>query len=151
MKLYFTWKRVRQQFWMAVANLPMPGHFIRPFFIKLGGAKLTSTECFIGKNVVFDGVCPERIHIEPGVVITDGTIVLTHYFHPVIGKWTTGDVYIKRNAFLGARTIITKPVTIGEGACVGAGSVVTKDIPDYEIWAGNPAKFIKKIPKDNKD
>ena len=34
-------------------------------------------------------------------------------------------------------------VTIGKGAIVGAGSVVTKDIPPYQVWAGNPAKYIK--------
>lgn len=37
-----------------------------------------------------------------------------------------------------------KPVTIGEDAIVGAGSVVTKDIPAGEVWAGNPARFIRK-------
>jgi acetyltransferase-like isoleucine patch superfamily enzyme len=41
-------------------------------------------------------------------------------------------------------TMICKPVTIGEGAIVGAMSVVTKDIPTNEVWAGNPARFIKK-------
>lgn len=100
---------------------------------------------------MFDGVSPEKIEIESGAVITDGTIILTHFFHPTSGEWSIGDVHIKRNAFLGARTIITKPITIGEGACVGAGSVVTRDIPDYEIWAGNPAKFIKTVPKGNKE
>ena len=51
---------------------------------------------------------------------------------------------IKRNAFIGIGTIITKPVTIGERAIVGAGSIVTKNIPDDEVWAGNPARFIRK-------
>lgn len=54
-------------------------------------------------------------------------------------------VYIKDGAFIGAHCIILKGVTIGEKAVVGAGSVVTKDIPPNEVWAGNPAKFIKKI------
>ena len=39
---------------------------------------------------------------------------------------------------------MVKPVTIGERAIIGAGSVVTKDIPANEVWAGNPAKFIRK-------
>ena len=43
------------------------------------------------------------------------------------------------------RSIILKGVTIGENSVVGAGSVVTKDIPSGEVWAGNPAKFIRKI------
>ena len=48
------------------------------------------------------------------------------------------------NAFIGANTVICNSVTIGRNAVVGAGSVVTKDIPDNEIWGGNPAHFIKK-------
>ena len=40
-------------------------------------------------------------------------------------------------------TIICNSVRIGKGAIVGAGSVVTKDIPPYQVWAGNPAHFIK--------
>ena len=54
-------------------------------------------------------------------------------------------VVIKDGAFIGAHTIVLKGVTIGERSIVGAGSVVARSIPDYEIWAGNPAKFIKKV------
>ncbi len=54
-------------------------------------------------------------------------------------------VKIGKNAFIGARSIILKGVNIGKNSIVGAGSVVTKDIPENEIWAGNPARFIKKI------
>lgn len=56
---------------------------------------------------------------------------------------------IKEGAFIGVNTIITKPVIIGKCSVVGAGSVVTKDIPDYEVWAGNPAKFIRSIQREN--
>lgn len=63
----------------------------------------------------------------------------------------TKPVLIKRAAFVGAHSIILKGVTIGERVIVGAGSVVTKDIPDDEIWAGNPAKFIKKVPKEKEN
>ena len=55
------------------------------------------------------------------------------------------EIYIKNGAFIGGHSIILKGVTIGENSIVGAGSVVTKDIPDNEIWGGNPAKKIKKI------
>ena len=54
-------------------------------------------------------------------------------------------VVIKDGAFIGAHCIILKGVSIGEKSVVGAGSVVTKSIPDGEIWAGNPAKFIRRI------
>lgn len=82
--------------------------------------------------------------VEKGVRITAGTIVLTHFINPQTGSFDHGVVLIKRDAFIGTGTIITKPVTIGERAIVGAGSIVTKNIPDDEVWAGNPARFIRK-------
>lgn len=57
---------------------------------------------------------------------------------------TNRPVLIKKDAFIGACCIILKGVTIGERAIIGAGSVVTKDVPPGEIWGGNPAKCIKK-------
>ena len=57
----------------------------------------------------------------------------------------TKPVEIKDGVFVGAHSIILKGVTIGEGSIIGAGSVVTKSIPAGEVWAGNPAKFIRKI------
>lgn len=143
MKLYFSWKRLWQHFWLSVANLPMPGHVIRPFFVKLGGVKIASYQCFIGKNVSMDGVRPDLIFIEKNAIITAGTVILTHFANPK-GRWYYGEVHIGEHAFIGIRTIITKPVSIGKDAMVGAGSIVTKDIPDYEVWAGNPARFVKK-------
>lgn len=53
-------------------------------------------------------------------------------------------VWIERNVFIGARSIILKGVHIGKGSIVGAGSVVTKNIPAGEIWGGNPAVYIRK-------
>ena len=57
----------------------------------------------------------------------------------------TAPVIIKDGAFVGADCIILKGVTIGKRAVIGAGSVVTKSVPDGEIWAGNPAKLIRKL------
>lgn len=57
----------------------------------------------------------------------------------------TAPVCIEDGAFIGAHSIILKDVTIGEKSIVGAGSVVTRNIPPHEIWAGNPAKFIRKL------
>ena len=54
-------------------------------------------------------------------------------------------IYIKDNVFIGANATLLKGVTIGENAIVGACSVITKDVPANEIWAGNPAKFIKNL------
>lgn len=54
-----------------------------------------------------------------------------------------GKVVIEDDVFIGCNTVICNAVTIGEGAIIGAGSIVTKDIPPYQCWAGNPARYIK--------
>lgn len=72
------------------------------------------------------------------------------------GKWKTYDtcysepVIIGNDAWIGCNCIILKGVTIGEGAIVGAGSVVTKNVEPYTMVAGNPAKFVKKIEENRK-
>lgn len=59
-------------------------------------------------------------------------------------------VDIKNGVWIGLNSVILKGVTIGEGSIIAAGSVVTKDIPEYVIAAGNPAKVIKRIEKEKK-
>lgn len=54
-------------------------------------------------------------------------------------------IKIKKGAWIGAHSIILKGVTIGERSVVGSGSVVTKSIPNDQLWAGNPAKYIKDL------
>lgn len=61
-----------------------------------------------------------------------------------------GKVTIKDKAWIGFNSIILKGVTIGEGAIVGAGSVVTKDVPDWTIVGGNPAKIIRTMPESER-
>lgn len=51
--------------------------------------------------------------------------------------------------FIGVNTVITKPIKIGDNSIIGAGSIITKDIPENEIWAGNPARFVKKNTYSN--
>ncbi len=47
-----------------------------------------------------------------------------------------------------ANPCITGSVTIGKGSIIGANSFVNKDVPPYELWAGSPANFIRKVPKE---
>lgn len=145
MAKYLTFKRIYQRVWLLLSNLPMSGHGVRPWFVKMGGVKIMDPKrTFIGTGIGWDTVHPEKIIIESGVRLTARSCILTHFINPQNGDYTCGEVRIKKNAFIGTGTIITKPVTIGERAIVGAGSIVTKNIPDDEVWAGNPAKFIRK-------
>jgi len=61
--------------------------------------------------------------------------------------WKVVPTKIETGVSIGSGTCILCGVTIGVGAIVGAGSVVTKDIPPYEIWAGNPARFLSTVEK----
>lgn len=59
----------------------------------------------------------------------------------------TAPIRICRDAWLGFDVVVLKGVTIGEGAIVGAGSVVTKDVPAWTIAAGNPARVVRHLPE----
>ena len=61
------------------------------------------------------------------------------------GKVTLERLIVKDNVTIGGGAIILPGVTLGKKSFIAAGSVVTKDVPDYEIWMGNPARFYKKI------
>ena len=112
----------------------------------------------IGNNVGMSQttlVAFEDIIIGNNVKIGGGTCIYTSDFHSLNYKirQTSDDYTKKKNApvviaddvFIGAHCIILKGVVIGRRSIIGAGSVVTKSVPDEEIWAGNPARFVRKI------
>lgn len=109
----------------------------------------------IGNNVGISSAlifADNEIQIEDNVLIGAETLIVDNDFHGLVYKSGTDrsemkpgeKIHIKEGAFIGARCLILKGVTIGKGAVVGAGSVVTRDIPEGEIWAGNPATFIRR-------
>jgi len=59
----------------------------------------------------------------------------------------TAPIQICNKVWIGFNAILLKGITIGEGAVIGAGSVVTKDVPPWTIVAGNPARIIREIPE----
>jgi UDP-2-acetamido-3-amino-2,3-dideoxy-glucuronate N-acetyltransferase len=61
--------------------------------------------------------------------------------------WSVIPIMIEEDASIGSSVTIMCGVTIGAGAIIGAGSVVTKDIPPGEVWAGNPAEFMRKAER----
>jgi len=121
---------------------------------------------YIGGGTIID--CVKSISIGDDVLISYGCILADSDNHSTkysIRKkdladwkqrkhdWTTTNskpIKIYMGVWIGARAIILKGVTIGEGAIVGAGSVVTKDVPAWTIVAGNPAKVIREIPEDER-
>lgn len=144
-------KGIISYIWLMISNLPMPGNW-RWHFVKKSGVRFNLPEkgekfIYIGKNVSFDTMYPDQIEVGNYVHITSGVVLLTHYItkKELEVKWGKGKIIIEDGVFIGINTVISKPVKIGENSIIGAGSVITKDIPKNQVWAGNPAKFIKQI------
>ena len=100
-------------------------------------------------------ICNHYISIGNNVVIGGNVVIYDTDFHsldarqrnnPVLDRANAkkAPVVIGDNVFIGAHSTILKGVTIGSNSIIGACSVIAKDIPANEIWAGNPAVFIKK-------
>lgn len=116
-------------------------------FIMKDGAGMTNTSIN----------CFNEIIICEGAMVGGGCELMDTDFHQTDAKGRTENkgaipsapIVIGKNVFVGGMSIIRRGVTIGEGSVIGTGSLVTKNVPPHEIWAGVPAKFLKKIPQAN--
>lgn len=91
-----------------------------------------ANEVFIGHNVTFVNDLYPRATQENGLLQDEF-------------DWDVVETVIERNVSIGSGATILCGITIGSHSIVGAGSVVVRDIPAGEIWAGNPAKFLRRI------
>lgn len=121
---------------------------------KIGQNGNICSHCFIenetkiGNNVtikcgvqVWDGVTIEdEVFVGPNVAFTNDLYPRSKH-HPKEYARTL----LKKGCSIGANSTILCGVTIGENAMIGAGSVVTKDVPSGELWKGAPAQFVRKI------
>lgn len=109
---------------------------------------LIENEVVIGNNVtvksgvqLWDGVTLEdNVFVGPNVTFTNDLFPRSK--NP---DWKLSKTVVKKGASIGANATILCGITIGENAMIGAGSVVTKDVPSGEVWVGNPARFFKQI------
>lgn len=126
-------------------NRYLESKHLRPWIIRKAGIKL-GAHAHIGANVTFDNWSADLYDIGDFCTITMNTVLLTHGMVRQIDntyRSTVGKLIIGKHVFIGAGTIITRPVTIGDNVMIGAGSIVTKDIPSNCVVAGNPAKIIR--------
>ncbi|MFW9930389.1 MAG: acyltransferase [Candidatus Thorarchaeota archaeon] len=106
---------------------------------------------YIGNLVIFDGEYPNLIEIGDFASIGPGCIIMAHSSaSPYLSQTQLyGEppkkVLIKNGAWIASGAIILPGVTVGIGAVVAAGSVVGRDVPDYTVVAGNPARPVKKL------
>ena len=150
--------------WLVLDLLPQ---FIRKLFFKLvfkhfGRQSMFDYKCYarypwrvkIGNNVSINRGCEfySSMRSEQGYITLENNVVLGpkvtifsagHNYYSMKLPDTSAPVVICQYAWIGGNTTILPGVVIGEGAVVGAGSIVTKSIPPYTVAVGNPAKVIK--------
>lgn len=124
----------------------------------------------IGKRAFVNAslIAAQKIEIGDDVLISWGVTIVDHNSHSIsfsdraedVRNWRSGKkdwthvkiapIKISNKVWIGFNSIILKGVTIGEGSVVGAGSVVTKDVPAWTIVGGNPAHIIREIPENER-
>ena len=128
---------------------------LRPAIIRGMGAKV-GKGVFIGDHVVIDLSHADLIEIDDYAHITGGCRLLCHQRdlknycvgdNAALCGYRLGKIHIGKGCMIGMETMIMPGVAIGEGAIVGAGSLVTKDVPAWTVATGRPAKVIKQIPQ----
>jgi acetyltransferase-like isoleucine patch superfamily enzyme len=113
-------------------------------------------ELIIGNHVGISHsaiVCHKRVEIGDDTMIGANCVIYDTDFHPLApaDRWNfkatvaTREVIIGRNVFIGAHSTIMKGSRIGDNSIIGAGSLVTGSVPANQIWAGNPAKYIRDL------
>lgn len=158
------------EFWLMILRFVgfIPIHFVRKFFYLISGVKMpfNSTihiganffnpnnisigqDTIIGDHVFLDGRAPLKIGNHVGIA---SQVLIYNDEHdinsPNYGN-SFGPVEIGDYVFIGPRAIILPNIKIGKGAVIAAGAIVTKDVPEFEIWGGVPAKKISDRKIDN--
>ena len=108
------------------------------FLVRVYGMDIASS-ARISWGMRLDRTYPKGIHIGEESYCASGCLILTHDYSRGMRK----DTYVGKRCFLGANSIVLPGVHIGDSVIVGAGAVVTKDVPDNCIVAGNPGRVIR--------
>ena len=128
----------------------MPLSKLRVFLFRLCGYSI-GKDVFIGEDLIISDNLHDknvfignRVSIGPRVTLVTSSAPNLSMIRPYV-KVVNGKIRIEDDAWIGAGAIILPNVTIGRGAVVGAGAVVTKDVPPYTVVVGVPAKEIRKL------
>jgi len=159
--------RVIKQFFLNIRNIfllrmmnwailePINPRKLRPIILRKLGCKV-GKGVYVGYDVYIDPNNAKYIYIDDKAHLDSKCVFLCHKRD--LSNYYLGDDYsklpylknkivINKNCSIGTASLIMPGVTIGEGAIIGAGSLVTKDIPAWTIAVGRPAKVVKIIPE----
>lgn len=144
------YKRVYCKFWLSFIRFPL--NSFRCFSLRKCGYNI-GTDVYIGKDLVIATILgkkecrltlEDRVAVGPRVTLLLSSDAnwsrLNDVFMP-----QRGQIIIKHDCWIGANVTIMPNITIGECSVVGAGAVVTRDVPPYSVVVGIPAKIIKKL------
>ena len=124
-----------------------------PFYCDYGSNIFVGKNCFINYNcTILDNA---RVTLGDNCLLAPNVSIYTagHALHPesrAFGYEYGIEVTIGNNVWIGGNTVVLPGVHIGDNVVIGAGSVVTKDIPDWSFAAGNPCRVIRAITEEDK-
>lgn len=140
-----------------IAYIIIVPSWISPLIHKMRGVNIKNVfNVYIAPEVIIDSIYPEMVTLGDDVFLTRGVKLICHINYTdslqriLKRSNTTGRIEIKEGAFIGVNSIILPGVRIGKCAIIAAGSVVTRNVPDYAIAGGNPAKIIGDVRKTRK-
>lgn len=133
-----------QRILRRIAYTAPGGYSIRPFLHKMRGVKI-GEGVWISQYVYIDEIHPEAISIGDHSTIGIGTLIIAHLYWGPRQPEKCGKVVIERDVFIGPNCVILPDITIGEGAVIQAGSVVSRNVPERTLWGPPKAGALAKV------
>lgn len=120
------------------------GYSLRPALHRIRGVEI-GKNVWLSKSVYIDELHPENIIIGDNSVINYRTTIYTHMYFGPKQKDHTGKVVVGKNVFIGPHCLILPDVTIGDGAVIKGGTVVSRNVPPNTLWGIPNAESLAKV------